>query len=115
MPTTSNYIRRKQIETQPAPLQFKKLTSPEGVKLTKNPEINFDSSKPALYKKGMPTIRCVCGTKILVVPDLQAMKFAIKKHVAQHKQADSGLVQDSLEEFLTERVLIAASKINLPN
>ncbi len=63
----------------------------------------------------MPKIRCVCGTKILVVPDLQAMKIAIKNHLAEHKQADSGLAPDSLEEFLTEQILIAASKINWSN
>ena len=83
-------------------------------------EINFNSgqdhnSKSAINKKGMPTIRCVCGLRILVVPDLKAMNRAIKNHVAEHKQADYGLVLDSLEEFLTEQILIMASKMDLPN
>ena len=83
-------------------------------------EINFASgqhrkNKPSKSKNGMPTIRCLCGLRILVVPDLKAMNRAIKKHVAEHKQADNGLVPDSLEEFLTEQILIAASKMNLPN
>jgi hypothetical protein len=88
---------------------------------TKNyQEINLASgqdrrSKSVRCKKGMPTIRCVCGTRILVVPDLKAMNRAIKNHVAEHKQADYGLVHDSLEEFLTEQILIAASKMILPN
>jgi hypothetical protein len=43
------------------------------------------------------------------------MNRAIKNHVAKHKQADYGLVFDSLEDFLTEQILMAASKINLPN
>ena len=83
-------------------------------------EINFASgqdrkSKSTVYKKGMPTIRCVCGIRILVVPDLKAMTRAIKNHVAEHKRADYGLSLDSLEEFLTEQILIMASKMNLPN
>ena len=88
--------------------------------MTKNQEINFTSSqdkksKSAKYQKGMPTIRCICGLRILIVPDLKAMNRAIKNHVAEHKQADYGLVLDSLEEFLTEQILMAACKINLPN
>jgi hypothetical protein len=83
-------------------------------------EINFNSgqdrkSKLALREKGMPTIRCVCGCEILVVPDLKAMNRAIKNHVAEHRDADYGLVFSSLEEFLTEQILIVASKMYLPN
>ncbi len=83
-------------------------------------EINFASgkdrkSKSAIHKKGMPTIRCVCGLRILVVPDLKAMNRAIKNHIAQHRQADYGLVPDSLEEFLTAQILFVASEMNLQN
>jgi hypothetical protein len=83
-------------------------------------EINFapnqgHRSTSVKHKKGMPTIRCVCGLRILVVPDLKAMNHAIKNHVAEHKQADYGLVPDSLEASLTEKILMAASKTNLPN
>jgi len=83
-------------------------------------EINFTSgqdrkSKSAKNKKGMPTIRCVCGLRILVVPDLKAMNRAIKNHAAKHKKTDYGLMLNSLEEFLTEQILIVASKMNLPN
>ena len=63
----------------------------------------------------MPTIRCVCGNEILVVPDLKAMNRAIKKHIAEHKKTNNDLTFDSLEEFLARQVLIAASKVNLPN
>ena len=84
------------------------------------PEIDFASSKDSKSKsgkiqKGMPTIRCVCGLRILVVPDLKAMNHAIKNHVAEHKQADYGLAFDSLEEFLTEQILMATCKMSLPN
>jgi hypothetical protein len=88
--------------------------------MTKNQEINFTSSQDRKskfykYRKGMPTIRCVCGLKILIVPDLKAMNRAIKNHLDEHKQADYGIALDSLEEFLTEQILKAASKMNLPN
>ena len=83
-------------------------------------EINFASvkdrkRKSSILKKGMLTVRCVCGTRILVVPDLKAMNRAIKNHITEHKQSDYGLLHDSLEEFLTEQILIVASEMNLPN
>ena len=78
-------------------------------------EINFAPDqdckiKSAKQKKGMPTIRCVCGLRILIVPDLKAMNRAIKNHLAEHKRA-----LDLLEWFLTEQILTVASKMNLPN
>ena len=83
-------------------------------------EINFASgkdrkSKSIIHKKGMPTIRCVCGSRILVVPDLKAMNRAIKNHVSECRQADYGLAPDSLEEFLSEQILTVAREMNLPN
>ncbi len=84
-------------------------------------EINFNSGqdrkrKIAVSKKGLLIIRCICGSEILIVPDLKAMNTAVKTHVAEHRQAQ--IVSDRLdwlEQFLTEQVLIVASEINLPN
>jgi len=78
-------------------------------------EINFTSdqdrsSKFAAHKKGMSTVRCVCGFEILVVPDLKAMNRAINNHVAEHKKASDGSALDSLEQFLAEQVLIVAGE-----
>ena len=73
------------------------------------------NGKFVAHKKGMPTVRCVCGYEILVVPDLKAMNQAIKNHVAEHKMTSDGsrrILVGSLREFLTEQVLIVASKIN---
>ena len=58
-------------------------------------EINFSSgqdrkSKFAANKKSMPIVRCICGSEILVVPDLKAMNRALKNHVAEHEQALDG-------------------------
>ena len=72
-------------------------------------------SKSALSKKGMPTIKCMCGSRILVVPDLKAMNRAIKNHLNEHKQANYGLVPDLLEVFLIEQILILVGKMTLPN
>jgi DNA-directed RNA polymerase subunit RPC12/RpoP len=88
--------------------------------MAKNQEINVASSqdrenKSAKYRKGLPTIRCMCGSRILIVPDLKAMNRAIKNHLAEHRQTNYGLGFDSLEEFLTEQILMAASKMNPPN
>ncbi len=88
--------------------------------MAKDQEINFASSqdrknKSAKYRKGLPTIRCMCGLRILIVPDLKAMNRAIKNHVAEHRQTNYGLGFDSLEGFLTEQILRAASKMNPPN
>jgi hypothetical protein len=87
---------------------------------TKCLESNFVSgqegkSKSVKRKKGMSTIRCVCGKRILVVPDLKAINRAVEEHIAEHKQADYGLVPDLVEEFLTEQILMVASEMNLPN
>jgi hypothetical protein len=69
-----------------------------------------------VHNKLMPTIKCECGAKILVVPDLKAMNKAIRNHIAKHKKTRNYHNNfDSLEQFLTEKVLLAASKINLPN
>jgi len=83
-------------------------------------EINFtsdqDRSGKFAARKSMPIVRCVCGFEILVVPDLKAMNRAIKNHVAEHKEARDGSDRlNSLTGFLTESVLMVASKIDLPN
>jgi hypothetical protein len=64
--------------------------------------------------KSLPTVKCACGFKILVVPDLKAMNRAIKNHLATHKQARIDSARLSfIEETLTQQVLIVASKMNL--
>ena len=76
-------------------------------------ESNFIFSKDhndkfVAHKTRMPIIKCGCGFEILVVPDLKAMKRAIKNHAAQHKKVSS----EKLTDFLTEQTLIVTSKIN---
>ena len=82
-------------------------------------ENNFTFYKERIGKFGaqkcMPIIKCICGCEILVVPDLKAMDRAIKNHLAKHKKADYDLAFDSLEVFLTEQILLAASEMKSPN
>ena len=67
------------------------------------------------HKMGTCTIRCNCGCEILVVPDLKAMNRAIQNHIAEHKQGNDDPNRLALlETFLTEQVLIVASKITHP-
>jgi hypothetical protein len=57
--------------------------------------------------------RCICGFKILVIPDLKAMDRAINNHVSEHKKAKGALEKlapGKLTALLTEQVLKAASK-----
>jgi hypothetical protein len=77
-------------------------------------EINLSSksqerkSKVVVHKNHMPIVRCTCGCEILVVPDLKAMNRAITRHLAEHKGAHGDA--EDLEMFLTEQVLIVASR-----
>jgi hypothetical protein len=74
-------------------------------------------SQIVAHRTSMPIIKCVCGTKILVVPDLRAMDLAIKNHVAEHKKTNKTigkvLAPGLLTEFLTKQVIIKASKMHL--
>jgi hypothetical protein len=65
------------------------------------------TGKFGAHETCMPIIKCICGFKILVVPDLNAMRRAIKNHVAEHKKANEH--SKRLTDFLTEQVLIVAA------
>lgn len=70
--------------------------------------------KRAKHKKLSPTLRCLCGAEILVVPDLKAMDQAIKNHLSEHEKTTAGkdkaVAIGVLEQYLTEQVLTVASK-----
>jgi hypothetical protein len=62
------------------------------------------NTKPRLaaedYKhRKLPTVRCTCGKKILIVPDLAAMNKALKQHKEEHKDVD--------EDFLVKEIIKA--------
>jgi hypothetical protein len=83
--------------------------SNKGTKFFFNPS---RQTKFTVHKKRMPIIKCICGTEILVVPDLKAMNRAIENHVTiKHKSTTDD--SERLTEFLAEQVLLLATKINM--
>lgn len=69
-----------------------------------SPTIKDAEVKSASQSKELPTIRCTCGAKILILPDISAMNLAIQKHKAEHKEADEGfLVEQILETLAKEK------------
>jgi hypothetical protein len=81
-------------------LEAQLLKKIQSAKLKIEKEIAKENRKRS--KSNMPIVKCSCGAKILLVPDLAAMDRAIKKYMAEHKCAD--------EQFLIEQILTAASK-----
>lgn len=45
---------------------------------------NSQKSQIILKSAGLPIIRCSCGHKILLIPDIKAMNQAIEAHVETH-------------------------------
>jgi hypothetical protein len=84
-------------------------------KSSKETKFFFNPSRQrkfTIHKKRMPIVKCICGSEILVVPDLKAMNLAIENHVTiKHKTTPDG--SESLTEFLAEQVLLLATKINM--
>ncbi|MDT8781957.1 MAG: hypothetical protein IAX22_04845 [Candidatus Bathyarchaeota archaeon] len=39
-----------------------------------------------IRKKSMPILKCRCGVRILLIPDLSVMNKAIEKHLADHRK-----------------------------
>ena len=76
----------------------------QSTKLKIDKELTGEDKKNS--KSTLPIVKCSCGAKILVVPDVAAMSLAIKRHLAEHKDAD--------EQFLIRQILNAASKQEPP-
>ncbi len=106
MPITSHYIRIQTIRTC-------SFGNPRLIAMANKENLQTELTYRS-DSKSMPTVRCVCGFKILVIPDLKAMNRAIKNHLAKHKQAHIKSERLAFfEESLAEQVLIVASKMNL--
>ena len=82
---------------------MKKLQSAE-LKINKKTRENKQRLRRSKFD--LPILKCGCGAKILLVPDLAAMDRALKRHMADHKGAD--------EQFLIEQILTVASKQTQP-
>lgn len=63
-------------------------------------------------------IKCTCGAKILLLPDLKAMDRAIEAHVAKHQKrekltAGKTSESDRVRQLLAEQVIEKSSAIQL--
>ncbi len=82
-------------------------------RLSQEPKFNtHPNGKPCkAYRKGkpecnMPTIKCICGQEILVVPNLKAMSEAIRNHLIKHKHGKEDNLKASVEWAVAEKMLI---------
>jgi hypothetical protein len=66
-------------------------------------------------KKTMPVITCICGEKILVLPDLSEMNRALRKHIADHKRmaptSEKTISAYKLENYLVGQLLSLTSEM----
>ena len=62
--------------------------------------------------RSLPTIKCECGHKILLLLDVQAMGQAIEKHALEHKKkyALTKEETEALEDALIAQALKLAAK-----
>jgi hypothetical protein len=66
-------------------------------------EVKHVRQKKPRDREELPTIRCTCGAKILIVPDITAMSLAIQKHKAEHKEVDEDFLIQQLFETVAKR------------
>ena len=63
-------------------------------------------------KKDLPIIKCQCGTKILLVPDVKQMSEAIEAHVQEHKERIKNRIGAEKEaELIREDLIMQVLKI----
>ncbi len=76
------------------------------------PQCNPPNGKPRnAHRKGkpehnLPTIKCICGQEILIVPDLKAMSEAIRNHLLKHKHGQEDRRKAAVEWAVAEKMLI---------
>lgn len=63
-------------------------------------------------ERNLPTIKCECGHKILLIPDLKTMGQAIEKHALEHKNKYALTEEETnaLENALILQTLDLASR-----
>ena len=67
-------------------------------------------------KNILPTIRCFCGAKILIIRDSKAMEVAIGNHLDKHRRAEkdpkkAAVVWALAEQFFIEQLFDYASNM----
>ncbi len=71
----------------------------QGTKLKSEKSFTWENNEK--FKTKMPLVKCSCGAKILLVPDVAAMSVALKNHATKHLSA---------EQFLIGQIFNLASK-----
>jgi hypothetical protein len=82
-----------------------------GLEVKKAPSTN-------VYTWSFSFIRCTCGARILLLPDLKAMDRAIESHVAKHQKREKltpgrSSELDLVRKLLAEQVIEKSSAIQL--
>ena len=75
-------------------------------------EIKQDGkSQFKVSKRKMLIFNCVCGTNILIVPDLAEMNRAIKNHLMEHKKLTGlRLSEDNFTQEILKAVITAINE-----
>jgi hypothetical protein len=56
----------------------------------------------------MLIVKCTCGERICIVPDLHAMSTAIKMHANKHRKED----RERVEDYLNSEIVTAIASAN---
>ena len=73
-------------------------------------------NKASRHLGKLPIVMCECGEEILVISDLQGMVRCIEAHATVHSQKETDPSKadgeyNRIEEFLTQKVIIAISNM----
>jgi hypothetical protein len=66
--------------------------------------------KKIVFLKSMPTIQCICGVEIPIIPEYREMLFKIEKHANDHKigekdPAKAEAIFNKIQSLLKEQFL----------
>ena len=89
--------------------------------MLKGLKIDRTSNAAVLLKENvgkLVLIKCECGTKILLLPDLKEMDRAIETHIAEHKKMEKSIKKakaalDKIRLNLAQQTIRKASEIAL--
>ena len=78
--------------------------------------INILPENKTRQDKELPVIKCYCGFKILLIPNVKEMSKAIDAHVAEHKKKTKDPLRaeheaEAIENYLIKQLFDATSKL----
>jgi hypothetical protein len=84
---------------QKSPTKFERKLKVKDKKRTRLPKHNL--------RNILPTIRCFCGAKILIIRDSKAMDVAIGNHLDEHRRTEKDARKAAAKRALAELNLLA--------